>query len=110
MYDPNNVFAQILRRELPSKVIFEDDHVYSFHDLYPKAPVHVLVISKKPYIHFSDFASNADSSEISHFFKTIEKIAQSLGLKSYKLICHNGASAGQEVPHFHMHILGSDVH
>jgi diadenosine tetraphosphate (Ap4A) HIT family hydrolase len=107
MYDPNNVFAKIIRNEIPSKKIYEDDNVFAFEDISPKAPTHILVIPKGEYISFSDFISRATPEIIADFFQKISKIAKELGLeeKGYKLVTNNGEQVGQVVFHFHVHIL-----
>jgi histidine triad (HIT) family protein len=104
MYNADNVFAKILRKEVPAKVVFENDFVLAFHDINPKACVHVLVIPRGEYVSFSDFAKNGKNVDV--FFKTVREIAEDiLKLKSYKVLTNNGEGAGQEVFHFHVHIL-----
>ncbi len=107
-YDSNNIFARILRGELPAKKVYEDDTVLAFNDIAPKAPVHVLVIPKKPYVSMDDFARDAGAEEVGAFFKTVGAIARKLGLaeNGYRLILNIGGHGGQEVPHIHVHILG----
>jgi histidine triad (HIT) family protein len=106
MYDKNNIFARILRSEIASKKVYEDDKILSFYDINPKARVHVLVIPKGEYINFTDFVSR--SNDVESFFKCVKHIAEDiLGLKDFRLITNNGKGAGQEVPHFHIHILGT---
>lgn len=105
MYNNQNVFAKILRKEIPSKVVFENDFVLAFHDIKPKANVHVLVIPKEQYINFSDFISH--SLNIENFFQEVKNIAENiLKLQHYKILTNNGSKAEQEVFHFHVHILG----
>lgn len=108
IYDTNNVFAKILRGEIPCQKIYEDEKTLAFKDLYPKAPVHILIIPKDPYCSFVDFTRNASSSDIALFFKTVEKITHQLNLsdKGFRLITNIGKEGGQEVPHFHVHVLG----
>lgn len=108
MYDPNNIFAKILRGEIPSKKIFEDENVLAFEDIAPAAPVHVLVLPKGEYISFDDFVVKAPADKVSVFFATLKKIADKLGLKEggYRIIMNHGKNASQSVPHFHAHILG----
>lgn len=110
-YDPSNIFAKILRKELPCKAIFENEHVLAFHDLYPKAPVHILVIPKGSYMHYADFCANASAEEIVSYFKAIEQIAKAQGLdqNGYRLISNCGEHAHQEVPHFHTHLCGGKL-
>ncbi len=107
-YDENNVFQKIIRKELPSTIVYEDDKILAFNDISPKAPVHILVIPKKNYISFDDFAEKATNEEISYFFKKIQQIAANQGLseKSYRIVGNCGEEAGQIVNHFHIHILG----
>ena len=109
VYDSNNIFARILRDEIPSKKVMETDYTLSFHDAFPKADVHILVIPKKPYITFHDFISAATTEEILDFHNTANAIVRSHGLHDtgYKLQINTGEDGGQEVPHFHLHIMGS---
>ncbi len=107
-YDPDNVFARILRGEIPCRRVFEDDHVLAFHDIRPLAPVHVLVIPKRPYVSFADFSARAGDAEIAGFTRALGRIAATLGLDEagYRVLSNMGADAGQEVPHFHVHLFG----
>ncbi len=107
-YDPNNVFARILRGEIPCKKIYEDDHVLAFHDINPAAPVHVLVVPKGAYVSFDDFGAHASEAEQAAFLRAVARIARDSGVvdSGYRLIANHGADAHQEVPHFHMHIMG----
>jgi histidine triad (HIT) family protein len=107
-YDQSNVFARILRGELPCKKVYEDDQVLAFHDIRPQAPVHVLVIPKKPYVSLEDFSATASPAEQGAFFATVGKIARELGLagSGYRILANHGADSNQEVPHFHVHIFG----
>ncbi len=107
-YDPDNIFARILREEIPCDKVYEDDHVLAFKDIAPAAPVHALVIPKGEYVSFDDFTNEATPEEIAAFFTAVGKVAASLGVveSGYRLIANHGAHASQEVPHFHMHILG----
>lgn len=107
-YDKENVFARILRKEIPARVVYEDDYVLAFHDVNPKAPVHVLVIPKGEYTSFMDFSENATSEAVLGFTKAIQHIVQLLKLEKegFRLLTNQGANAGQEVPHFHVHIFG----
>lgn len=108
-YDPNNVFAKILRGEIPCKKAFENDHVLAFHDIGPQAPVHILVIPKGPYVDADDFGARASVAETDAMFKAIAEIVKQENLADgYRLIANTGAHGGQEVPHFHMHILGGE--
>jgi len=108
MYDKNNIFSKIIRGEIPSKKVFEDDHVLAFHDIQPAAPVHILVIPKKEYTSFHDFAENALPEEIKHFFRVVRDIAeeQNISEAGYRIITNHGIEGGQSVPHFHVHLLG----
>lgn len=114
-YDENNIFARILRGELPNKTIRETDHTLAFHDLYPQAPVHILVIPKGPYVTFDDFAANASADEIVDFMRVCAEVAKDAGVASitgndgYRAITNAGPHGVQEIPHFHMHILGGHV-
>ena len=107
-YDKNNIFAKIIRGEIPCKKVFENDVAFAFEDITPAAPIHILVIPKGEYCSFNDFTSKADSGEISEFFKAVQEIASSQGLSEggYRLITNHGADASQTVHHFHVHILG----
>lgn len=106
-YDSNNIFARILRGEIPAKKLFENEHALAFPDIAPKAPTHVLVIPKGPYISFSDFAANASDVEIAGFVRAVGEVARMTGAadNGYRLIANAGSDAHQEVPHFHVHIL-----
>ena len=104
-YDNNNVFARILRGELPSDKVFENDDLLCFKDLHPIARVHVLIIPKGAYVNYSDFATNASPNVVVRFFKAIPEIAAKLGVKEYKLVTNCGKSAGQVVFHFHVHLI-----
>jgi diadenosine tetraphosphate (Ap4A) HIT family hydrolase len=107
-YDDNNIFARILRGELPSKTIYEDDHVLAFHDINPLAPAHILVIPKGPYVSWDDFSEKASDSEIAGFVRAVGKIAREEGLvdQGYRILANVGLNSGQEVPHLHAHIFG----
>ena len=107
-YDDNNVFAQILRGEIPSKKVYEDGHVFAFHDINPLAPTHILVIPKGPYVSWDDFSKNASDGEIGAFVRVVGKIARDEGLvdDGYRLLANVGPNSGQEVPHLHVHIFG----
>ncbi len=107
MYNPQNVFAKILRSEIPCTKVYEDDYALAFEDLYPKAPIHILIIPKGPYESFSDFTRRASDEEINGFFKAVTAVTQQLGIieQGYRLITNEGLNAHQEVPHFHIHLL-----
>jgi diadenosine tetraphosphate (Ap4A) HIT family hydrolase len=103
-YDDANVFARILRGEIPNKTVYEDAWVLAFHDIGPQAPTHVLVIPKGAYVSFADFSAKASDAEIAGFMRAVGKVAQLLGLEApgYRLIANMGEHSGQEVPHFHI--------
>ena len=106
-YDESNVFARILRGELPCQKVHEDAHTLAFHDINPAAPAHVLVIPKGAYVSFADFSAKASDLEITAFVRAVGKIAADLGVEAhvYRLLANHGQHANQEVPHFHVHIL-----
>lgn len=110
MYDRNNVFYKILRSEIPCKKIYEDDVSLAFYDINPKYKVHALIITKNFYRNFSDFISLASDIEISGFMKSIKKVVDILGISvsGYRLLTNTGENSGQEVEHFHVHILGGE--
>lgn len=107
-YDNGNIFAKIIRGEVPCKKVFESDDVFAFEDISPAAPVHILVVPKGEYTSFNDFTENAPSETVSNFFKTVRKIANDAGLQEngYRIITNHGADACQSVQHFHVHIIG----
>jgi diadenosine tetraphosphate (Ap4A) HIT family hydrolase len=107
-YDMNNIFARIIRGEIPGERIYEDDHVLAFRDIRPQARVHALVIPKGPYVSAQDFSEQASEAEIVAFTRAIAKVASMLGVAvtGYRLIANAGADGRQEVPHYHVHILG----
>lgn len=107
-YDPSNIFAKILRGEIPCKKVYEDDYALAFHDIHPKAPVHVLVIPKGPYATCDDFIASADDAEIVGFQRALGKTINAANVigTGYRLIANCGTDAHQEVPHYHVHILG----
>jgi diadenosine tetraphosphate (Ap4A) HIT family hydrolase len=106
-YDDNNIFARILRGELPCRKVFEDEHVLAFHDINPLAPTHILVIPKRAYVSWDDFSANASDSEIAALVRATGRIAREAGLveSGYRLLANSGLNAGQEVPHLHVHIF-----
>jgi diadenosine tetraphosphate (Ap4A) HIT family hydrolase len=107
-YDDQNVFARILRGEIPSKMVFENEWALAFHDIAPQAPVHVLVIPKGPYVSLADFSARASEAEIAGFFRAVGAIAKQLELEEsgYRILANMGEQSGQEVPHFHVHLFG----
>ncbi len=107
-YDSQNIFARILRGEIPCQKIYEDDHVLAFRDIQPKAPTHILVIPKGAYIDIADFGERASSEEITAFFRAVARISQQENVinSGFRSIANTGLNGGQEVPHFHLHLLG----
>jgi histidine triad (HIT) family protein len=111
-YDPDNVFAKILRGEIPCKTVLETPHSLAFHDIAPKAPVHVLVIPRGPYICWDHFAAGASDAEIADYTRAIGEVCQLAGVADaaggagYRLIANAGAHGVQEVPHLHIHVMG----
>ena len=106
-YDDGNIFARILRGELPCAKVYEDDHVLAFNDIRPMAPVHILVIPKGAYVSWDDFSERAEPEEIAGFVRALGRIARDQGLVApgYRLLANVGADAGQEVPHLHVHLF-----
>jgi histidine triad (HIT) family protein len=106
-YDETNVFARILRGEIPCRKVHEDAFALAFHDINPQAPVHVLVIPKGEYVSFADFSGRAPEAEITGFFRAVGEVTRKLGLeaKGYRLLANTGLDSNQEVPHFHLHIF-----
>jgi diadenosine tetraphosphate (Ap4A) HIT family hydrolase len=107
-YDDNNIFARILRGEIPCDKLHEDEHSLAFCDIRPQAPTHILVIPKGKYMNVADFGTNASPAEIAGFWRTVAKLAEKEGLtdNGFRVIANTGLNGGQEVPHFHAHILG----
>jgi histidine triad (HIT) family protein len=107
-YDDSNIFAKILRGELPAKKVYEDDWALAFHDINPIAPVHILVIPKGPYVSWEDFSSRGSDEEIAGFVRAVGEVArdQQLVVQGYRLLANVGKRAGQEVAHLHVHIFG----
>ena len=107
-YDANNVFAKILRGELPCQKVYEDDHVLAFRDIRPQAPVHILVIPKGAYVSLDDFAAQGKDAELAAVLRAAGTIAreQGLGETGYRILANTGRDGHQEVPHFHLHIFG----
>ncbi len=107
-YDDSNIFALILRGEIPCDKVFEDDHVLAFRDIKPQTAVHILVIPRGAYVSMDDFSAEASDAEIVALNRAVGKIARDEGLveTGYRTLVNNGASAGQEVPHLHIHIFG----
>ena len=112
-YDDNNIFAKILRGEIPCKKIYEDDYVLSFHDISPQRKIHVLVIPKGKYIDLDDFGEKASPEEMVGLLKGINIVAKKLGIsvdtgKGYRALVNIGEDGGQEVPHLHFHLFGGE--
>lgn len=109
-YDTDNIFAKILQGVIPCDKVYEDDYVLAFKDINPIAPIHILVIPKRGYTDQYDFGTNADTEEITAFYRSVSKIADELGLpeNGFRTICNTGKHGGQEVPHFHLHLLGGE--
>ena len=107
-YDRNNVFARILRGELPCAKVYEDAHVLAFRDINPQTPVHVVVIPKGEYVSVDDFSAKASDAELAAFMRAIGRIAKQEGAAEggYRILANHGAAAHQEVPHFHLHLFG----
>jgi histidine triad (HIT) family protein len=107
-YDHSNVFARILRGELPCNKVYEDEHVLAFRDINPQAPIHIVVIPKGEYVSVDDFSANASAAELTAFMQAIGRIARAEGvaLTGYRILSNHGAAAHQEVPHFHVHLFG----
>jgi histidine triad (HIT) family protein len=109
-YDDNNIFARILRGELPSRKVYEDDFALAFHDINPLAQVHILVIPKGPYVSWDDFSEKASDVEIAGFTRAVGRVARNAGLvaQGYRVLANIGLRGGQEVPHLHVHIFGGE--
>jgi histidine triad (HIT) family protein len=107
-YDDQNIFAKILRGEIPNKTVYEDEWALGFHDINPQAPVHVLVIPKGSFVSWDDFSANGSDAEIAGFIRAVGHVARDLGLvePGYRLLANIGIDAHQEVPHLHVHLFG----
>jgi histidine triad (HIT) family protein len=107
-YDDSNIFARILRGEIPSRKVYEDEWALAFHDINPQAPVHVLIIPKGRYCSFADFSADATEAEIVGFVRALGTVARQLGLEppGYRMLTNLGNDGGQDVPHFHVHLFG----
>lgn len=111
-YDENNIFARIIRGEIPCNKVYEDDYALAFHDINPQAPTHVLVIPKGPYVSSDDFTEKASDAEIAGLMRAMGHVARELGTVAdgYRMLANHGRDAHQEVPHFHIHIFaGKDL-
>lgn len=107
-YDPDNIFARILRGEIPCDKVYEDEWSLAFRDIAPQAPVHILVVPKGPYVSWDDFSARAPADEIAGFIRAIGHVARENGLVApgYRLLANIGRDGGQEVPHLHVHLFG----
>ena len=107
-YDDQNIFARILRGEIPNRTVFENEWALAFHDIAPQAPVHVLVIPKGAYVSWDDFSARASEAEIAGFIRAVGQVARDLGLVApgYRLLANLGQHGHQEVPHLHLHLFG----
>ena len=107
-YDNENIFAKILRGEIPANTVFEDDHALAFHDINPLAPVHVLVIPKGSYVSMDDFTAKASPEEIAGLFRAVGTVAREMGVAEdgYRFLSNAGENGHQEVPHLHIHVFG----
>jgi histidine triad (HIT) family protein len=113
-YDDQNIFARILRGEIPNKTVLETGHTLAFEDIQPQAPVHVLVIPKGPYVDYAHFAAEASDAEIVDFNRAVAEICRLTGVTpgaggGFRAISNAGEAGVQEVPHFHLHILGGRI-
>ncbi|MCX7302353.1 MAG: HIT domain-containing protein [Rhodobacterales bacterium] len=106
-YDPQNIFARILRGEIPNKTVFESEHALAFHDIHPQAPVHVLVIPRGSYVSLDHFARDATPAEQVGFFAAVAEVCRIVNVgDGFRAIANSREHGRQEVPHFHLHILG----
>ncbi len=107
-YDDQNIFAKILRGEIPNRTVYEDEWALAFHDINPQAPVHILVIPKGPYVSWDDFSAKASDAELSGFIRAVGHVAREQGLvaSGYRLLANAGIDSHQEVPHLHVHLFG----
>ena len=107
-YDSENIFAKILRGEIPCNKVFEDNHALAFHDINPQADIHILVIPKGEYVSWDDFSAKASETEIAGFVRAVGHVAREQGLvvRGYRLLGNVGRNGGQEVPHLHVHLFG----
>ena len=107
-YDDQNIFAKILRGEIPCNEVYRDEYALAFHDISPQAPTHILVIPTGAYVSIDDFGANAPAEDVAGFYKAVSKVAADAGLleNGFRTIANTGDHGGQEVPHFHIHLLG----
>jgi len=106
-YDDQNIFAKILRGEIPNRTVYEDDHALAFHDINPQAPQHILVIPKGAYVSWDDFSARAPDAEIAGFIRAVGHVARDAGMVApgYRLLANIGHDGHQEVPHLHVHLF-----
>jgi diadenosine tetraphosphate (Ap4A) HIT family hydrolase len=109
-YDDQNIFAKLLRGEIPSRRVYEDEWAVAFHDIAPQAKLHVLVVPRGPYVSMADFTRDASDAEITGFFRAVGAVARQLGLEEpgYRALINMGPDGGQEVPHLHVHLFGGE--
>jgi len=107
-YDDQNIFAKILRGEIPNRTVYEDEWALAFHDINPQAPIHILVIPKGAYVSWDDFSVKASEAEITGFIRAVGHVAREQGLVApgYRLLANAGINSHQEVPHLHVHLFG----
>jgi diadenosine tetraphosphate (Ap4A) HIT family hydrolase len=107
-YDPENIFAKILRGEIPCDKVYEDEHALAFRDINPQTPTHILVIPKGAYVSSDDFTANASEAELAGYLRAVGHVAREAGLveQGYRILANHGADARQEVAHFHIHLFG----
>ena len=107
-YDPDNIFAKILRGEIPNKTVYENDHALAFSDINPQSPIHILIIPKKAYLNFHDFMENASIKEMEFLWKLVNDVIKlnKIYKKGFRIISNSGDDGNQDVPHFHVHVLG----
>jgi diadenosine tetraphosphate (Ap4A) HIT family hydrolase len=110
-YDDQNIFAKVLRDEIPSKRVYEDEWAVAFHDINPQAPIHVLVIPRGPYVSWDDFSARASDAEIAGFVRAVGTVARDLGLVApgYRLLANVGLHGHQEIAHLHVHLFGGQA-
>ena len=110
LYDQNNVFAKILRAEIPCNKILENDTSLAFSDINPKAQIHILIIPKNPYVNFYDFTKNASQKELISFWKLVNDVVEHFKVEEegFRIITNSGSNGNQDVPHFHVHLLGGE--
>ena len=110
LYDQDNIFAKILRSEIPCNKILESEFALAFSDINPQAPIHTLVIPKNPYINFHDFTKNASNKEHESFWKLVNDVIEhyKVEIEGFRIITNSGNNGNQDVPHFHIHLLGGE--